>query len=131
MDFDSAHDTFFFDAVGLGGDADGANFINHSSGKTSHLAVDTFYSGAASGANGEHVTVITDRSFASASDAASAISDEHAGDIIVYLASSTGTANLAYVTSENHMDEFARLANVNSLAELRGLHLTAWDFMFV
>ncbi|KGM34341.1 hypothetical protein P409_10815 [Inquilinus limosus MP06] len=129
-DFDAAHDKFAFDAKGIGTDGAGANFVNHASGG-SGSAVDTFYSGAASGANGEHVVVVTDQSFASGSAAAQGISGEAAGDIIAYYDSKTGTANLAYVTSANHADVFAELSNVHSVDDLAALHLTASDFTFV
>jgi hypothetical protein len=46
--------------------------------------VSSFYSGPSAGAKGEHVVVITDDSFETASDAARKISGEAVGDIIVY-----------------------------------------------
>ncbi|WP_349253222.1 hypothetical protein [Bradyrhizobium sp. CB3481] len=130
MDFDPAHDTLAFDAVGLDHDGVGANFVNHAALQPGS-PVDTFYSGAASVANGEHVVVITDLSFASGTEAASAISGEHAGDIIVYHDYQTQTANLAYVTSENHVDEFGHLGSFPTVADFAHLHLTASDFTFV
>lgn len=129
-DFDPAQDTLAFDAVGLYNDGSRANFVNHASEQPGY-PVDTFYSGAASGANGEHVVVITDRSFASGTQAASAISGENAGDIIVYHDYQTQTANLAFVTSANHVDEFAHLGSFQGVADLAHLHLTASDFTFV
>ncbi|RDJ01868.1 calcium-binding protein [Rhizobium grahamii] len=128
LDFDPAHDTFAFDAAGLYNDGFGANFINNASVQSGY-PVDTFYSGKASGANGEHVVVITDRSFANGSAAALAISGETAGDIIVYHNSETNTADLAYVTSANHVDVFAHL--LHSESDLANMHLTASDFTFV
>ncbi|TCN27558.1 calcium-binding protein [Sinorhizobium americanum] len=130
LDFDPAQDTFAFDAAGLHNDGFGANFINHASVQSGY-PVDTFYSGKASGANGEHVVVITDRSFADGSAAASAISGESAGDIIVYHDYKNHTADLAYVTSANHVDVFAHLSGVYSVSNLANLHLTASDFTFV
>ncbi|MDK1493000.1 hypothetical protein QN219_23605 [Sinorhizobium sp. 7-81] len=70
--------------------------------------MDTFYSGPANGANGERAVVITDHSFADGSAAARSISGEAAGDI-------TMTAELGYVTSDNHVDDFAHLGNAHSL----------------
>ncbi|WP_331375518.1 calcium-binding protein [Sinorhizobium chiapasense] len=127
VDFDPAQDTFAFDAVGLGSDGLEANFVNHAGPGNQ---VDTFYSGPANGANGEHVVVITDHSFADGSAAARDISGEAAGDIIAYFDNRTMTADLGYVTSENHVDDFAHLGNVQSLLQLAGLGLTASDFMF-
>ncbi|APO70146.1 nodulation protein NodO (plasmid) [Rhizobium gallicum] len=129
-DFDPEQDTFAFDAPGLYNDGVGANFINHASVQSGY-PVDTFYSGDASRANGEHVVVITDRSFADGSAAASAISGENAGDIIVYHNYKTHTADLAYVTSGNHVDVFAHLSAVDSVSNLASLHLSASDFAFV
>ncbi|MBP1885061.1 calcium-binding protein [Sinorhizobium mexicanum] len=130
LDFDPAQDTFAFDAAGLYNDGFGANFINHASVQSGY-PVDTFYSGAASGAKGEHVVVITDQSFASGSAAARAISGEAVGDIIVYHDFKTHTANLAYVTSANSVDELIHLSDVHSVGNLANLHLTASDFTFV
>ncbi|WP_245310329.1 hypothetical protein [Bradyrhizobium jicamae] len=75
--------------------------------------------------------VITDVSLANGTEAASAISGENAGDIIVYHDYLTHTANLAYVTSANHVDEFAHLGSFHSVADLARWHLTASDFTFV
>ncbi|MER9631265.1 calcium-binding protein [Mesorhizobium sp. M0296] len=127
-DFNPTEDRFAFDAVGLYNDGFGANFVNNASIQSGY-PVSSFYSGAASGANGEHVVVITGESFNSASEAASAISGEHAGDIIVYQSSySDRVATLAYVTAENNGHEFAHLGGVVTVADLG---LTASDFTFV
>lgn len=128
VDFDPAQDTFTFDAVGFGSDGLNANFLNHVSQQSGNQ-VDTFYSGPASGAHGEHVVVITDRGFSNGSDAASAISAAP-GDIIAYFGYNSMTANLAYVTSANHVDEFAHLSNVHSVDGLASLGLSASDFTF-
>ncbi|WP_327197596.1 hypothetical protein [Sinorhizobium saheli] len=93
--------------------------------------MDTFHSGAASDANGEDVRVVTDKSFYSGDGAANAIAGETTGDIIVYHDDLTKSAVLAYVTSENHADEFARPGSVHGLADLAGLGLSGWDFTFV
>ncbi|WP_338082768.1 hypothetical protein [Ensifer aridi] len=93
--------------------------------------MDTFHSGAASHAHGEHVLVITDRSSYSGDGAAHAIGGETAGDIIVYHDDLTKGAVLAYITSENHADDFARLGSAHSVADLAALGLSAWDFTFV
>ncbi|ANN61860.1 calcium-binding protein [Mesorhizobium loti] len=131
QDFDPKEDTFAFDAVGLYNDGFGANFINNASPESGH-PVSSFYSGKASDANGEHVVVITDKSFTSASDAANAISGETVGDIIVYHSDGrTGLASLAYVTAENQAEDFTHLGGVDSLADLANLGLTASDFTFV
>lgn len=130
LDFDPAQDTFAFDAMDLYNDGFGANFVNHASVQ-SGFPVDTFYSGKASGANGEHVVVITDRSFADGTAAARAISGEAAGDILVYHDNKMHTANLAYVTSENSVDPLVHLPGVQTVADLANMHLTGWDFTFV
>ncbi|WFU07223.1 calcium-binding protein (plasmid) [Rhizobium sp. CB3171] len=127
VDFDPAQDTFTFDAVGLGSDGHDANFVNHSAPGNQ---VDTFYSGPANGSHGEHVVVITDHGFSDGSAAARDISGEAAGDIVAYFNYNTMTAELGYVTSDNHVDDFAHLANVQSLLHLAGLGLTASDFLF-
>ncbi|EPE93915.1 hypothetical protein [Rhizobium grahamii] len=129
-DFNPAQDTFAFDAKGLGNDNSGANFINHGDPQAGST-VDTFYEGNASGASGEHVVVITDQSFASGSDATSAISGERGGDIIVYHNADTRTVELAYVTSPDHVDVFAHLSEVGSVSDLANMHLTPSDFTFV
>ncbi|WP_027488096.1 calcium-binding protein [Allorhizobium undicola] len=129
LDFDPAEDTLAFDAVGLYNDGFGANFVDNSSARGGH-PVSTFYSGAASGANGEHVVVITE-SYLNGSDVARDISGEHAGDIIVYYNPGTQSANLAYVTSENHAEDFAHFGGIHSAAALAGFGLSAWDFTFV
>ncbi|ASY73959.1 calcium-binding protein [Sinorhizobium fredii] len=129
LDFDPAEDTLAFDAVGLYNDGFSANFVDNSAVR-SGSPVSSFYSGAASGANGEHVVVITE-SYLNGSDAARDISGEHAGDIMVYYNPGTQSAHLAYVTSENHAEDFAHLGGIHSRADLAGLGLTAWDFTFV
>ncbi len=101
LDFDPTHGTFAFDAVGYYSDGTGANFVSHACSHSGH-PVDAFHSGAASDANGEHVVVVTDKSFYSGDGAANAIAGETAGDIIVYHDDLTKSAVLAHVTSENH-----------------------------
>ncbi|MET3523976.1 calcium-binding protein [Mesorhizobium abyssinicae] len=130
LDFDPTQDTFAFDAVGYYSDGVSASFVNHASSRSGH-PVDTFYSGAAADAHGEDVVVVTDKSFYSGDGAANAIANETAGDIIVYHDGLTKSAILAYVTSENHADEFARLGTVHSVSDLAALGLSAWDFAFV
>ncbi|MBP2238937.1 hypothetical protein J2Z31_005478 [Sinorhizobium kostiense] len=127
VDFDPTQDTFAFDAAGYYSDGSSANFVSHASSRS---GVDTFYSGAASGANGEHVVVITD-SYLNGSDVARDISGEHAGDIMVYYNPGTQSAHLAYVTSENHAEDFAHIGGIHSQADLAALGLSAWDFTFV
>ncbi|MGO7485699.1 calcium-binding protein [Rhizobium ruizarguesonis] len=128
-DFDPEQDRFVLDAGGFGkGDLPGANFINHSRGFPGEF-VDTFYSGAAAGAHGEHVVVITDRGFASGSAAANAIHSEAVGDIIVYHDESTGGATLAYVSSTNQADAFAHADNLQDILDLTSL--TASNFGFI
>ncbi|CDN58440.1 calcium-binding protein [Neorhizobium galegae] len=126
-DFDPKQDRFTFDAKGLGGDQPGANFVDHSSGVPGSF-VDTFYSGAAAHAKGQHVVVLTDQTYASASAAAKAISGENAGDIIVYHDSWTTVAMVAYVDSANHADSFAELNHL-TLADLATM--TASNFAFI
>ncbi|CDX35265.1 Ca-binding nodulation protein NodO [Mesorhizobium plurifarium] len=130
VDFDPGQDTLAFDAKGYYADGLGANFVSHTSSRPGH-PVDMFYAGAASGANGEHVVVITDRSFTDGGGAANAISGEHAGDIIAYFNDTTRTVHLGFVTAENKVDEFGQLIGPHSPADLGGLHLSAEDFAFV
>jgi hypothetical protein len=61
-DFGAAHDTFAFDAIGIGQDSAGANFIDHGDG-TSGGAAQSFFSGAAADAHGE--SVVGDQRFRS------------------------------------------------------------------
>ncbi|WP_181147653.1 hypothetical protein [Ensifer aridi] len=63
--------------------------------------------------------------------AAHAIGGETTGDIIVYHDDLTKSAVLAYVTSENNADDFARLGSVHSVADLAAFGLSALDFTFV
>lgn len=59
-DFGAAHDTFAFDAIGVGQDSAGANFIDHGDG-TSGGSAQSFFSGAAADAHGE--SVVGDKGF--------------------------------------------------------------------
>ncbi|ASS60173.1 MULTISPECIES: calcium-binding protein [Rhizobium] len=137
MDFDTKQDRFVLDAADFGGDRNlfDANFINHSKGFPGEF-VDTFYNGAAEGAHGEHVVVITDRGFASAAAAATAIDHEAPGDIIVYhdektlgQDGKTHGATLAYVDSANHAHAFAHVDNLHDMSDLTSL--TAENFGFI
>ncbi|PDT35837.1 MULTISPECIES: calcium-binding protein [Sinorhizobium] len=78
------------------------------------------------GPNADHTTIVD---FDPAQDIFT-FSGEAAGDIIAYFNYQTMTAELGYVTSENQVDDFAHLGNVQSLLHLAGLGLTASDFMF-
>ncbi|MBY3115074.1 calcium-binding protein [Rhizobium laguerreae] len=135
-DFDPKQDRFVMDAGDFGkGDLFGANFINHSKGFPGEF-VDTFYNGAAEGAHGEHVVVITDRGFASAAAAATAIDHEARGDIIAYhdektlgQDGKTHGATLAYVDSANHAHAFAHVDNLHEMSDLTSL--TAENFGFI
>ncbi|MBX5154715.1 MULTISPECIES: calcium-binding protein [Rhizobium] len=135
-DFDPKQDRFVMDAGDFGkGDLFGANFINHSKGFPGEF-VDTFYNGAAEGAHGEHVVVITDRGFASAAAAATAIDHEARGDIIAYhdektlgQDGKTHGATLAYVDSANHAHAFAHVDNLHDMSDLTSL--TAENFGFI
>ncbi|WP_245362190.1 calcium-binding protein [Rhizobium sp. NXC14] len=120
LDFNSAQDTFQFTS----------GFFNYD-GNGEDAPVETFYSGNASGASGQRIVVITDKSFASASDARGAISGGHDGDIIVYHNAKTDTADLAYVSSPEQVNVFAHLSEVHSVSDLANMHLAASDFMFV
>ena len=73
-DFAAASDTLAFDMAGLGSDAAGANFADGSGGVAGGSA-SSFYSGAASGSNGERVVVLTDQGFASGALAVQAAQD--------------------------------------------------------
>jgi Ca2+-binding RTX toxin-like protein len=129
-DFNAAQDTLAFDAAGLGSNANGANFANNASGGPGS-AVDTFFSGAAAGANGESVVVITDQSFASGLLAASTIANEDVGDLVIYFNTTVNVASLLYVSAPNTVNSIARFTNIDDLADLQTANFAAEDFTFV
>lgn len=128
IDFNAKEDTFAFDAVGLGDDGFGANFVNNAAGP-SGSPVSSFYSGPGAGAKGEHVVVITDESFETASAAAREISGEKSGDIIAHHDGLSKIAKLAYVTGENQAHDFVNINGVPDITAMAGL--TAWDFTYI
>ncbi|HEV2900222.1 MAG TPA: calcium-binding protein [Pseudaminobacter sp.] len=132
IDFNAKEDTFAFDAVGLGDDGFGANFVNNAAAQ-SGSPVSSFYSGPVAGAKGEHVVVITDESFETASAAAREISGEAVGDIIAYYSEDglSKMAKLAYVTGENQAHDFVNISGVTSFTAMADLGLTASDFTYI
>ncbi|GJD63598.1 hypothetical protein MPEAHAMD_3768 [Methylobacterium frigidaeris] len=130
IDFNASDDRLNFDAANLGVDQAGANFVNTSSGGPS-TRVDSFYSGAAAGAAGESVVVLTDQGFASASAAATAVTGEQAGDLILYFNTTVGTASMLYVRGENDAVSIARFTDVASVSDLAGKGFTQDNFVFV
>jgi Ca2+-binding RTX toxin-like protein len=128
VDFDPDKDTLMFDAVGVGMDANGANFIDGSGGGGQPL---TFFSGAAAMTNGEAVMVLTDQAFASGLLAVQAAQGEDAGDLILYFNSTVGVASLLVVSAPNTIVSIARFTNITSVEELAAANFTADDFMFV
>lgn len=129
-DFQASDDRLNFDAAGLGADQSGANFVNKASGGPS-TRVDSFYAGAAAGATGESVLVLTDQGFASAAAAAAAVTGEQTGDLILYFDTTVGTGNLLYVQDVNEAASIARFSDVSSLSDLAGKNFSQDNFVFV
>jgi Ca2+-binding RTX toxin-like protein len=127
-DFNAGEDSFLFDAVGLGNDAVGANFIDGSGGLGGQVA--SFYSGDAAGSNGEGVMVLTDTAFASGALAVQAAQGEQAGDMIVYFNSTVNVASLLVVSAPDAAVSIARFTDVTSLEGLQSAGLSASDFLF-
>lgn len=57
--------------------------------------------------------------------------NEAAGDIVIYFNTTVNQASLLFVTGENTAGSFARIGNIDSLADLQAQNLTANDFIFV
>ena len=131
-DFDTNRDKFQFDALGVGRDTTDANFIDGGAEDgTAGGAAGTFYSGAAAGAAGQAVVVITDQAFATGTEAVAAIQGEAEGDLVLYFNSTVGTASLLYVDDTDTAHSIARLTNIDSVDELREAGFGANDFDFV
>jgi putative nodulation protein len=127
-DFSAADDRLLFDAMGVGMDAAGANFIDKSGGGGT---VDSFFSGAAAGAMGQSVVVVTDQAFASGALAAQAVQGEDAGDMIIYFNSTVGVASLLVASAPDAVGSIARFTDITSLEELQTAGFSQSDFVFV
>ena len=129
-DFDAADDTLVFDVPGLGIDAAGANFADGSGGLPGGAA-ESFFSGAASGASGERVVVVTDQGFASGAAAVQAVGGEEAGDFVLYFNTTVNTGSLLVVSAPDTATSIARFTNFTSLEDFQNANFTAGDFLFV
>jgi Ca2+-binding RTX toxin-like protein len=131
-DFDAGRDGFQFDAAGVGRTTNGANFVDGGAGDgTAGGAAASFFSGAASGSNGEAVMVLSDRAFVTGTEAVTAAQGEAAGDLILYFNSTVGVASLLVVDGTDAAHSILRLTNIDSVDELRGAGFDAGDFVFV
>ena len=128
-DFKAADDTLVFDVAGLGEDAAGANFADGSGGLPGGAA-ESFFSGAASGANGERVVVVTDQGFASGAAAVQAVGGEEAGDFVIYFNTTVNVSSLLVVSAPDTATSIARFTNFASLEDLQNADFTAGDFLF-
>ena len=90
----------------------------------------TFYTGAASGSDGQAVMVLTATGFASGTDAVGQVRGEAEGDLILYFNTTVGVASLLVVDGPDAAHSIARFSNIDSLADLQGAGLTANDFIF-
>jgi Ca2+-binding RTX toxin-like protein len=127
-DFNTADDTLMFDAVGVGFDSAGANFIDKSNGGGQP---DSFFSGDAAMASGQSVMVLTDQGFASGLLAVQAVQGEGAGDMILYFNTTVNVASLLVVSAPDTVVSIARFTNITSVEELAGAGFSAADFLFV
>lgn len=130
-DFNAKKDVLTFDAVGLGEDQPGANFVNGSGDTAVPGQPATFFSGATAASNGEAVMVLTDQAFATGAAAVAAAQNEAAGDFVLYFNSTVGVASLLYVTGPDAARSIARFTDIDSLAELGSEGFAADDFLFV
>ncbi len=129
-DFSAASDTLAFDVPGLGTDAAGANFADGSSGMAGGAAA-SFYSGAASGSNGQRVVVLTDQSFASGALAVQAAQNEKAGDFVIYFNTTVNTGSLLVVSAPDTATSIARFTDTTTLEDFQAIGFQANDFIFV
>ena len=129
-DFNAASDTLAFNVPGLGRDAAGANFVDGSGGVAGGAAA-SFYSGAASGSNGERVIVLTDQGFASGADAVRAAQGEDAGDFVLYFNTTVNTGSLLVVSAPDTATSIARFTDATTLADFQAIGFSANDFVFV
>lgn len=131
-DFSTRKDTLTFDVAGVGQDNAGANFVDGGGEDgTPGGSASSFFRGDASGANGEAVVVITDQGFATGTDAALAIDNEQAGDLIVYFNTTVNVASLLVVDGPDVVHSIARFTDIDSLNEFQDTRFTADDFQFV
>jgi Ca2+-binding RTX toxin-like protein len=129
-DFNAASDTLAFDVAGLGTDAAGANFADGSGGVAGGAAT-SFYSGAASGSNGERVVVLTDQGFASGALAVQAAQGEDAGDFVLYFNTTVNTGSLLVVSAPDTATSIARFTDATNLEDFQAIGFSANDFVFV
>lgn len=129
-DFAAASDTLAFDVAGLGSDAAGANFADGSGGVAGGAA-SSFYSGAASGSNGERVVVLTDQGFASGALAVQAAQNEDAGDFVLYFNTTVNTGSLLVVSGPDAATSIARFTDATTLEDFQAVGFSANDFVFV
>ncbi len=129
-DFNAASDTLAFDVLGLGRDAAGANFVDGSGGVAGG-ATTSFYSGAASGSNGERVIVLTDQGFASGASAVQAAQQEDAGDFVLYFNTTVNTGSLLVVSAPDTATSIARFTDATTLEDFQAIGFSANDFVFV
>ncbi len=129
-DFNAASDTLAFDVAGLGTDAAGANFADGSGGVVGGAAT-SFYSGAASGSNGERVVVLTDQGFASGALAVQAAQGEDAGDFVLYFNTTVNTGSLLVVSAPDTATSIARFTDATTLEDFQAIGFSANDFVFV
>ncbi|NKC34350.1 calcium-binding protein [Falsiroseomonas selenitidurans] len=126
-DFSAAQDSFLFDAMGVGNDAAGANFLDGSGGGGQ---VSSFYQGAAAGSAGQGVMVLTDTGFASGALAVQAAQGEQAGDMVIYFNTTVNVASLLVVSAPDTAVSIARFTDITDLDGLAGAGLSASDFIF-
>lgn len=129
-DFAAASDTLAFDVAGLGTDAAGANFADGSGGVAGGAA-ESFYSGDASGSNGERVVVLTDQGFANGGLAVQAAQGEEAGDFVIYFNTTVNTGSLLVVSAPDTATSIARFTDATTLEDFQAIGFSANDFVFV
>ena len=129
-DFNAASDTLAFDVAGLGTDAAGANFADGSGGVAGGAA-SSFYSGAASGSNGERVVVLTDQGFANGGLAVQAAQGEEAGDFVIYFNTTVNAGSLLVVSAPDTATSIARFTDATTLEDFQAIGFSANDFVFV
>lgn len=128
-DFSAATDALMFDVPGPGEDMAGANFAPGSGGVAGGAA-ESFFSGAAAGAAGERVMVLTDQSFASGAAAVAATAGEEAGDFVLYFNTTVNAASLLVVSAPDAATSIARFTDVTSLEDFQAVGFGAGDFPF-
>ena len=94
-------------------------------------AAESFYSGAASGSNGERVVVLTDQGFASGALAVQAAQGEDAGDFVLYFNTTVNTGSLLVVSAPDTATSIARFTDATTLEDFQAIGFSANDFVFV